>query len=167
VVGAILVVIYFFALAIFSVLMWPIRKIMQNADANPKRTARMMIFLAVGILLVNAFGLPWNFDVLIGGGSTKALFSALGNAGGDVFVALIFNAFFMFFVGLPLLFFKFLGVAFGFSRANPSVFWKLVIVGSVVAVVEYWLRGVMTLRFAIYGLGAFVIYSYLRVLLRN
>ena len=66
-VGIIMAAIYLMALAVFSVLMWPIRKIWENTDANPKRTARTMIFLTAAVLVINTFGLPWKLDVLFNG----------------------------------------------------------------------------------------------------
>jgi hypothetical protein len=165
-VGIIMAAIYLMALAVFSILMWPIRKIWENADANPKRTARTMIFLTAAILVVNTFGLPWKLDVLFNGRSFATVLGQLGNASPEAFTGVVFFGLFFLFVGIPLLFFKFVAVAFGFSRANNSFFWKLLFAGFVVAAVEYWLRGFVTLRFAVYGLGAYVIYTYFRVLSR-
>jgi hypothetical protein len=159
--------IYLMALAVFSILMWPIRKISQNADANPDRTAKTMIFLTSAILLINTFGLPWKFDVLFNGRSFASLLGQLGNASGEAFVFMVFFGLFFVFVGLPYLVLKFLFVAIVFSRQNTSTFWRLLFVGFAVAAVEYWIRGVVTLKFAVYGLGAFVIYNYYRVLSRN
>lgn len=165
-VGIIAVIILFGFGAIASILLWPFRTIWAAAWEYPERTAKTVIAIVTASMLVTWFELPWKFGVKLAGGHVSGWalleFFALAIAYSGPLVGNIL--FLVFWFAIPYTAFVFLKTALSFSKAHPEFFVSRMLIGFSGAFLAYTFTGYVPITWALYGIGALIIFSCLKAL---